>query len=65
MRRSAHIAAPKLLRKPVSVAGRRAAVVESTDGETVVPRVRDSLVLRRVGKKKSAAKTPPDERSAR
>lgn len=65
MPRSAHITAPQSLRKPVSVSGRRSAAVENADSGAAVPRVRDSLVLRRVGKKKSAAKTSANARRAR
>jgi hypothetical protein len=65
MRRSAHLTAPQALRKPVSVSARRSAAVENADGGAAVPRVRDSLVLRRVGKKKSAAKRSADARRAR
>ncbi len=65
MGRAANVTAPQPLRKPVALSGHRAAVVENDPSGPVLPRVRDSLVLRLVGKKKSAAKTSADARRAR
>lgn len=71
MARATTIVSPKGLRKPVSFALVRAfpeadPATGAAASASAMPRVRDSLVLRLVGKKKSAAaRSQTDERPAR
>jgi hypothetical protein len=60
MRRPSTISAPRLLRKPVSVAAAPTVAIRP-----VLTRVRDSLVLRLVKKRRPAGRNQPDAPRAR